>query len=176
MHFEKPPLNVLHEASDSCRTALQRRYEARCGLDEFHVPSRSGEEQVNSPRPRIDSRAALDSPKMRRAPPASGDAQVRLDLDGDQLPDTPPGVPPWARHSRELMPCTQPWPLQAFWPLHELVEDLQALWPLQALTPLQSVELLPNDGLDGVCALTTDATSVPAANALAAAMTNDFFI
>jgi hypothetical protein len=74
------------------------------------------------------------------------------------------------------MPCTQPWPLQAFWPLQELVEDLQALWPLQALTPLQSVELLPNDGLDGVCALTTDATSVPAANALAAAMTNDFFI
>jgi hypothetical protein len=53
---------------------------------------------------------------------------------------------------------------------------LQAFWPLQALTPLQSVELLPNDGLDGVCALTTDAISVPAANALAAAMTNDLFM
>jgi hypothetical protein len=66
--------------------------------------------------------------------------------------------------------------LQAFWPLQALVEDLQALWPLQALTPLQSVELLPNVGLYGVCALAIEATSVPAAKADAAAMTKDFFI
>jgi hypothetical protein len=85
-------------------------------------------------------------------------------------------VPPSARHSKELIPWTQPRPLQAFWPLQALVALLQALCPLQALTPLQSVELLPNDGLDGVCALTTDAISVPAANALAAAMTNDLFM
>jgi hypothetical protein len=28
-----------------------------------------------------------------------------------------------------------PWPLQEFWPLQELVADLQADWPLQAFTP-----------------------------------------
>ena len=77
-------------------------------------------------------------------------------------------MPPSAWQVSELRPWTQPWPLQAFWPLQALWEDLQALCPLQALTPKQSVEFLPNDGLCGVCALTTDATNVPAANALAA--------
>ena len=42
--------------------------------------------------------------------------------------------------------------------------------------PLQSVLFCPNDGLLGVWALTTDAISVPAANALAAAVINDFFM
>jgi hypothetical protein len=113
----------------------------------------------------------------KRASPVSRDAQSRFgDRIENQLPETPPGVPFWARQASEVMPWTQPWPLQAFWPLQALVEDLQALWPLQALTPLQSVELVPNDGLYGVCALTTEATSVPAANADVAARINDFFM
>jgi hypothetical protein len=30
----------------------------------------------------------------------------------------------------------QPWPLQAFWPLHEEDAVAHALWPLQALAPM----------------------------------------
>src|SRR5579883_816501 len=44
-------------------------------------------------------------------------------------------LPPLAPHSSDVLDSVQPWPLQAFWPLHELVADLQALWPLQALVP-----------------------------------------
>jgi hypothetical protein len=33
---------------------------------------------------------------------------------------------------------TKPWPLQAFWPLHELFAPLHSLWPLQELPPLQA--------------------------------------
>src|SRR5579883_1631109 len=44
-------------------------------------------------------------------------------------------LPPLALHSSDVLDSVQPWPLQAFWPLHELVALLQALWPLQALTP-----------------------------------------
>jgi len=46
-------------------------------------------------------------------------------------------VPPAAVQASALDCSTQPWPLQAFWPLQELLADLQALWPLQALMPEQ---------------------------------------
>jgi len=42
--------------------------------------------------------------------------------------------------------------------------------------PLQASESSPNDGLLGVWALAIEATMVPAANTVAAAITKDFFI
>jgi hypothetical protein len=44
-------------------------------------------------------------------------------------------VPPAAVQASALDCSTQPWPLQAFWPLQELLAVLHALWPLQALMP-----------------------------------------
>jgi hypothetical protein len=44
-------------------------------------------------------------------------------------------LPPWLVHSSAEAVGTQPWPLQAFRPLQELLALLQALWPLQALMP-----------------------------------------
>ena len=44
-------------------------------------------------------------------------------------------LPPLLVHSPALAASDQPWPLQAFCPLHALDADLQALWPLQALVP-----------------------------------------
>src|SRR5262245_31730534 len=48
-----------------------------------------------------------------------------------------------AVHSMAEPTDSQPLPLQAFWPLQELLADLQALCPLQALTPLQSLVAWP---------------------------------
>ena len=53
---------------------------------------------------------------------------------------------------------------------------LAGVWPLQALMPLQASDVSPNDGLLGVWALAIDATRVPAAKMVAAAITKDFFI
>src|SRR5687767_5382030 len=44
-------------------------------------------------------------------------------------------LPPWLVQSSAEAVGTQPWPLQAFRPLQELLADLQELWPLQALMP-----------------------------------------
>jgi hypothetical protein len=43
-------------------------------------------------------------------------------------------LPPFARHCFSLIDI-QPWPLQAFFPLHPFLADEHSLFPLQALTP-----------------------------------------
>jgi hypothetical protein len=72
-----------------------------------------------------------------------------------------PALPPIVVHSPASLVLTQPWPLQAFWPLQELVAVLQALWPLQLLAP---THFTPSAAKDAV-----GATIVPAANIAAAA-------
>src|SRR5262245_35669474 len=79
-----------------------------------------------------------------------------------------------AVHSMAEPTETQPWPLQAFWPLQALLADLQALWPLQALTPLQSLLVVMPEPLEPwvVCAF---AANVLAANSRAALAMMVFF-
>ena len=103
-----------------------------------------------------------------------GAVQVRGDGAGGE--EQPVGEPPAAWQSSRLLDSTQPWPLQAFWPLQALLADLQALWPLQALMPLQASDVSPNVGLPGVWAFAKDAKAPTATKAAAAAMTNDFFM
>jgi hypothetical protein len=80
-------------------------------------------------RPRTD----LGTEKRKRAPAVS-DRRPSILAEVDQPLIT---VPPAAVQASALDCSTQPWPLQAFWPLQELLADLQALWPLQALMPAQ---------------------------------------
>jgi len=80
-------------------------------------------------RPRTD----LGTEKRKRAP-AVYDRRPSILAEVDQPLIT---VPPAAVQASALDCSTQPWPLQAFWPLQELLADLQALWPLQALMPAQ---------------------------------------
>jgi hypothetical protein len=78
-------------------------------------------------------RTDLGSEKKKRAPAVS-DRRPSILAEVDQPLIT---VPPAAVQASALDCSTQPWPLQAFWPLQELLADLQALWPLQALMPAQ---------------------------------------
>ena len=43
----------------------------------------------------------------------------------------------WAASQSFWVSSLNPWPLQEFWPLQELLADLQADCPLQELTPVQ---------------------------------------
>jgi hypothetical protein len=83
-----------------------------------------------------------------------------------------PALPPAAVQAAASAVLTQPWPLQAFRPLQELVAVLQALWPLQELAPTHFTPSAANDAVG--------ATIAPAENIAAAAaasmMPEVFFI
>jgi hypothetical protein len=75
----------------------------------------------------------LRTERKKRAPAiASQRPPILAELDQPLIT-----VPPAAVQASALDCSTQPWPLHAFWPLQELLADLQALWPLQALIPAQ---------------------------------------
>jgi hypothetical protein len=59
-----------------------------------------------------------------------------------------PTVPPFFSQAFADLVGRNPWPLQAFWPLHALFAVLQALWPLQALIPIQwTLAFLAEEGV-----------------------------
>jgi hypothetical protein len=102
---------------------------------------------------------------MKRAPAVS-DRRPLILAEFDQPSIT---VPPADVQASALDCSTQPWPLQAFWPLQELLADLQALWPLQALIPAQCTL----SALDGVAVkLTAPPISIAAAVAAKVAPVN----
>jgi hypothetical protein len=80
-----------------------------------------------------ERRLGTEEPERRRAPAVPGRRPSIL----AEIYQPLMTVPPAAVQASALDCSTQPWPLQAFWPLQELLADLQELWPLQALMPAQ---------------------------------------